>query len=71
MIKLISKELKVDQETFQPMLYVTVAVPIEPMVDTQALESKDALYMKIGQAFIEAVNGEGYLFDQALKGDVK
>lgn len=58
MIKLIEKKLSVDPETFQPMLHVTLALPIEPMADTQTLEGKDALYMKIGQAFVEAVNGE-------------
>ena len=58
MIKLIEKKMVVDLETFQPIMHVTLAVPIEPMVDTQTLEGKDALYMKIGQAFVEAVNGD-------------
>lgn len=74
MIKLISKELRVDLDTFAPMCRVTVDVPLEPMVDTQALEGKDALYMKIGQAFIESVEDGGCLLDlisELLKGGVE
>lgn len=74
MIKLIEKKMSVDPETFQPMMYVTLALPVEPMVDTHALGGEATLYMKVGQAFIEAVKGDGSLFDlvgEALKGGAK
>lgn len=56
MIKLIEKTMKVDPQTFQPLLYVTVAIPLEPVLETTDAKSKDELCMEVGQAFIEAVN---------------
>lgn len=67
-IKLVKKEISVDKETFQPILRVTVDVPMERVIDEEALEGQDVAYLKIGRAFVDAVVSDGKSFLDGISG---
>lgn len=54
-MKLISKELKINIDTFQPEMVVTVAIPLEIMQDSLAFNGEDELAKEVGQAFLNVL----------------
>lgn len=40
-MKLIKKEVGIDDETFQPQMIVTIAIPLEVMQDTNSINQEE------------------------------
>ena len=51
-IIVINKELTVDSSSFQPLLRLTVDVPIEVMMDNAIVKNVDEVALLIGKAMI-------------------
>lgn len=62
-MKLISTELRVDNDTLQPMIRVTLDMPLEPIVDQEALEGEDELHRMMGEKLCKAMQGQGLMLD--------
>ena len=54
-MRLINKEVKVNTDSFQPEMVVTVAIPIEIMQDSLAFNGEEQLAKEVGQAFLNAL----------------
>lgn len=54
-IKLRSKSLKMDSETFQPYLWVTVGIPLEAATDKISEYGEATVYEAIGRELAELV----------------
>lgn len=52
-MKLISKEVKTDPNTFAPILQVTVEIPIEPVQDGGAIKDVDEVKKILGSKFYD------------------
>jgi hypothetical protein len=55
-MKLISKEMKINTDTFQPEMIVTIAVPIEAMMDAQRFVGENEFFQIIGKEFCESIS---------------
>ena len=55
-MKLISKEMKINTDTFEPEMVVTIAVPIEVMMDAQNFVAENEFFKIIGKEFIQAIS---------------
>ncbi len=65
-MKLISKTLSVNGETFQPELIITMSIPLEPMLDSAATFDEDHAALTIGKAFMNMM-GES---EKSLHGNI-
>jgi hypothetical protein len=46
-------QLDLDENTFTPLMRITLEIPIEPILDTQASIGKQKIYELIGKAICE------------------
>jgi hypothetical protein len=54
-MKLVSRELRIDDKTFQPVARVTFDIPLERVVDDIAIYGEDSFYQRIGEEFAKAI----------------
>lgn len=52
-MKLITKQMAMNDQTFAPELHITVSVPVELLQDKVAQHGIETVYADIGRQFIE------------------
>jgi hypothetical protein len=63
-MKITKARLVIDEQTFEPLLQFVVTIPIEPSMDSVALEGEDKYYEDLGRRFVEAIKKQTKLLQQ-------
>lgn len=65
------KRIVVDENTFLPMMEVTVLIPLEPIIDKGSKMGEKEVKNLIGEAFLEAVEKFPLVLEPNMVGDIK
>ena len=65
-MKLVSRELRIDDDTFSPVARVTFDISLEGIADGIAISGEDSVYRVIGEAFVKAIETDGSIMNTVM-----